>query len=271
LTIGKATDVLRIIVWNEGEHERRGTPQTLSEHYPSGIGGAIADALWDWIPDAEIRHATLTDPEHGLSEDTLASADVLLWWAHIAHDDVNDAIVERVKSHVLGGMGLIVLHSGHYSKIFRSLMGSTCSLLWRNAGERELIWTTSPAHPIAEGIASPVVIPHQETYGELFDVPQPDELVFLSSFAGGEVFRSGITYTRGLGRIFYFSPGDQEYPVYNQPEVQHVLANAAGWVAQPHRRGHRAPTLRHIGSSWFGADPSRAEDRSRPNDVRRRG
>lgn len=251
MTAGKDTGMLRVIVWNEGEHERRGEPGALAGYYPGGIGGAIAGGLRDWIPEAEILHATLTDPEHGLPDNALTGTDVLLWWGHIAHDDVDDAIVERVKAHVLGGMGLIVLHSGHFSKVFRSLMGTTCSLLWRNAGERELLWTTSPAHPIAAGIPSPVVIPRQEAYGEFFDVPQPDELVFISSFAGGEVFRSGITYTRGLGRIFYFSPGDQEYPVYNQSEVRHVIANAARWAAQPHRRGHRAPTARHVGPSWF--------------------
>ena len=171
------------------------------------------------------------DEEHGLTEDVLAGTDVLLWWGHVAHADVSDEVVERVKQHVLGGMGLLVLHSGHFSKIFKSLLGTTCSLLWRNEGERELVWNVAPSHPIAEGVPSPIVIPQQEMYGELFDIPAPDDLVFISSFSGGEVFRSGVTFSRGRGRIFYFSPGDQEYPVYHQAEVQKVLANGVRWAA----------------------------------------
>jgi trehalose utilization protein len=156
---------------------------------------------------------------------------VLIWWGHIAHGDVDDAVVERVHQAVLGGMGLLVLHSGHYSKIFRRLLGTPCDLRWRNDGERELVWTVAPAHPIAAGVAHPIVIDAQEMYGEPFAIPAPDELVFISSFAGGEVFRGGCCFERGAGRIFYFSPGDQDYPVYHHPDVRRVLANAVEWAA----------------------------------------
>jgi trehalose utilization protein len=224
---------LRITVWNEGVHEARQAPASIAEDYPEGLHGAIAQGLAEHLPGAQIRTAVLADPDHGISEEVLAGTDVLLWWGHIAHAEVSDEAVERVQRHVLGGMGLLVLHSAHFSKIFTRLLGTTCSLAWRNEGEREVVWTVDTTHPIAAGVPNPFVIPAQEMYGEPFDVPTPDELVFISSFSGGEVFRSGMTYRRGKGRVFYFSPGDQEYPVYHQAEVRRVLANGVTWAAQP--------------------------------------
>jgi trehalose utilization protein len=225
---------LRILVWNEGVHEALNEPPHIGEIYPEGIHGAIAAGLRESHPGATITTATLAgDEDHGLSEEALAATDVLLWWGHKAHADVSDRVVERVQRHVLGGMGLIVLHSGHFAKIFTKLLGTSCSLAWRNDGERELVWTVKPSHPIADGVDNPIVIPEQEMYGELFDIPDPDDLIFISSFAGGEVFRSGVTFTRGKGRIFYFSPGDQEYPVYHHPQIRRVIANGVSWAAQP--------------------------------------
>ncbi|KQR01232.1 glutamine amidotransferase [Arthrobacter sp. Leaf141] len=244
-------DKLRIRVWNEGVHEARNEPAHIGEIYPDGIHGAIAAGLRSFYPESEISTAVLaTDDEHGLDEETLAETDVLLWWGHVAHGQVSEAVVERVHRHVLGGMGLIVLHSGHFAKIFTKLLGTSCSLAWRNDGERELVWTVKPSHPIAEGVDSPIVIPEQEMYGELFDIPDPDDLIFISSFAGGEVFRSGVTFTRGKGRIFYFSPGDQEYPVYHHPQIQRVLANGVGWAAQPELR-RSVPAVSNPARGWF--------------------
>lgn len=223
---------LRVTVWNEGVHET--TQPEIAAIYPDGIHGAIAAGLSELLGDeTAVRTATLADPEHGLTEEALAETDVLLWWGHIAHDQVSDEVVERVRRHVLGGMGLIVLHSGHFSKIFIRMLGTTCSLRWRNpeGGERELVWNVNPTHPIAQGVDQPIVIDAQEMYGEFFDIPAPDDLVFISSFTGGEVFRSGVTFTRGRGKIFYFSPGDQEYPVYFHPQVRRVLANGVRWAA----------------------------------------
>lgn len=241
---------MRITVWNENVHETRGD-EVVRAHYPDGIHAVIAAALRERFAGAEdeVRTATLQEPEHGLTEAVLGTTDVLLWWGHIAHDQVDDAVVERVHRRVLAGMGLLVLHSGHYSKIFQRLLGSTASLLWRNEGERELVWTIDPVHPISSDVPNPIVIPRQEMYGEPFDVPVPDELVFMSSFGGGEVFRSGVTYRRGLGRIFYFSPGDQEYPVYHQAEIQQVLENGVRWAAPT--RPLRDQTALHVESGWF--------------------
>jgi trehalose utilization protein len=242
---------LNVTVWNEAVHESRGEPASMASFYPDGIHGAIAAGLRESLPSASVRTATLAEPEHGLTESVLDETDVLLWWGHIAHEEVSDEVVERVRLRVLAGMGLIVLHSGHFSKVFTRLLGTTGSLGWRNDGERELVWTVNPGHPIAAGVPSPLVIPAQETYAEYFDVPPPDELVFISSWPGGEVFRSGITYTRGRGRVFYFSPGDQEYPVYNQPEVRRVLANAVQWAAPTGPPS--LPTVTHLtagGADW---------------------
>lgn len=242
---------LRVTVWNENRHENY--PDSLTAKlYPTGMHGAIAAGLTSLLGSAvEVRTATLDEPEHGLTQSVVDSTDVLLWWGHEAHPEVVDAVVERIYDAVLGGMGIIVLHSGHYSKIFKKLMGTTCSLRWRNDGDREVVWTVDPTHPIAQGVPDPLVIEAQEMYGEFFDIPTPDELIFISSFTGGEVFRSGATWTRGHGRVFYFSPGDQEYPVYHHPSIHRVLANGVLWAA-PTRRGHALDATFHP-RGWFDA------------------
>jgi trehalose utilization protein len=234
---------LRVTVWGENRHEQ--TDDSVRALYPDGMHETIAEGLRERDAALEVRTVTLDDPEHGLDEATLASTDVLIWWGHRAHREVSDEVVDRVQAAVLGGMGLLVLHSGHFSKIFRRLMGTTCSLSWRNDRERELVWTVDPGHPIAAGVPNPVVIPEQEMYGEFFDIPTPDELVFVSGFAGGEVFRSGCTFRRGHGRIFYFSPGDQEYPVYHHPDVRQILANGVRWAA-PTAPDRTPPALRRV-------------------------
>jgi len=221
---------IRVTVWNENRHEQKPN-HPAGKVYPEGIHGAIAQGLRE---DAgfETRTATLDEPEHGLTDDVLASTDVLIWWGHGAHSEVRDEIVEKVQARVLAGMGLIVLHSGHHSKIFRRLMGTTCSLRWREADERERIWVVEPGHPIANGLTEPYFeIAKEEMYGEQFDIPAPDTLVFISWFQGGEVFRSGCCYHRGRGKIFYFRPGHESYPTYYQPEVRQVIANAVLWAA----------------------------------------
>ncbi|PPG32551.1 hypothetical protein C5C25_05670 [Rathayibacter sp. AY2B9] len=246
---GRMSAPIEVLVWNEFRHETRGD-ETVLRHYPDGIHRVIADGLAESLGDAvSVRTATLPEPEHGLTEEALATTDVLLWWGHIAHEEVSEEVVQRVLRHVQEGMGILVLHSGHYSSIFKALMGTTCSLKWRNDRDRELVWTIAPTHPIAEGVPSPLIIPEQEMYGEYFDIPVPEETVFLSTFTGGEVFRSGVTYTRGLGKVFYFSPGDQDYPVYHHPDIRRVLANAVRW-ARPTRP--RTPlTADHHPRGWF--------------------
>jgi len=219
---------IRVTVWNEFRHEK--IHEEVAKVYPDGIHNVIADFLKRY-PEIQARIATLDEPEHGLTQEVLDSTDVLIWWGHMAHNEVKDEIVERVYGKILSGMGLIVLHSGHLSKIFRKLMGTSCMLKWREAGEKERIWVVEPGHPIAEGLGEYFEIPHTEMYGERFDIPKPDELVFISWFKGGEVFRSGCCFYRGKGKIFYFRPGHETFPIYCQPEVQRVIYNAVKWAA----------------------------------------
>ncbi|WP_248928245.1 ThuA domain-containing protein [Paenibacillus hamazuiensis] len=219
-----------VTIWNEFIHER--TDPQVARIYPHGIHSAIAAGIGPY--GFRIRTATLEQPENGLSPEVLEQTDVLIWWGHLAHEQVSDEVVDRIHARVLQGMGLVVLHSGHRSKIFQKLMGTTCDLKWRTAGERERLWVVAPSHPIAEGIGEYIELPHEETYGEFFDIPAPEELVFIGWFQGGEVFRSGCAFSRGLGKIFYFQPGHEEYPIYYNRDVLRVIANAVRWAAAPH-------------------------------------
>ncbi len=221
---------IHALVWGENIHEH--TNSEVGKLYPDGMHAAIAAAL-NSNADIAAETATLQDAEHGLTVDRLDTTDVLLWWGHCAHGDVEDAIVERVANRVHEGMGLIVLHSGHFSKIFKRLMGTPCSLKWREAGERERIWTINHSHPIAAGLGDAFQLPQVEMYGEPFTVPEPMEIVFISWYEGGEVFRSGMTWQRGAGRVFYFSPGHETYPIYHDDNVQRVLRNAVHWAHNP--------------------------------------
>jgi trehalose utilization protein len=219
--------MVSVTVWNEYRHERE--DDEVAEVYPDGIHAALADALAERGHD--VTTATLDEPEHGLPEDVLDETEVLLWWGHAAHDEVEDAVVDRVVSRVRDGMGFLPLHSAHYSKPFKRLMGTSCSLKWRESGERERLWTVEPGHPVADGVDETFVVTEAEMYGERFDVPEPDTLVFLSWFEGGEVFRSGCCYRRGSGRVFYFRPGHETYPIYRDETIRHVIDNGVRWAA----------------------------------------
>jgi trehalose utilization protein len=219
---------IRVTVWNEYRHEKQ--HEEIAKLYPEGMHEAIAKHLRTQ-PGMEVRTATLDEPEHGLTEEVLASTDVLTWWGHAAHAEVRDEIVKKVRQRVWDGMGLIVLHSGHFSKIFKSLMGTSCDLKWREIGEKERLWVVELGHPIVDGIGECIEIEHTEMYGERFDIPQPDTLVLVSWFPGGEVFRSGCCYHRGRGKIFYFRPGHETFPIYYHPDVLRVITNAIRWAA----------------------------------------
>ena len=222
---------LRVTIWNEHIHER--TNAAVGAIYPHGIHAALAAALGSIAGDElQVRTATLDEPEHGLSAEVLAETDVLTWWGHAAHERVSDAAIERVKRRVLEGMGLVVLHSAHNSRIFRTLMGTSCMLRWREAGERERLWIVDPSHPIVAGFQDEYFeLEHTEMYGEFFDVPRPDEVFLISWFEGGEVFRSGCTWRRGKGKVVYFRPGHETFPIYHDANVQRIFANAVRWAA----------------------------------------
>lgn len=233
--------VVRVTVWNEFRHERR--HEAVRKLYPDGMHTVLADFLGA-AEGFDVRTATLDEPEHGLSEKVLADTDVLTWWGHTAHGEVADEIVDRIQKRVLAGMGLIVLHSGHNAKIFKRLLGTNCSLRWREIAEKERLWNLEPSHPITEGIGDYIELPNTEMYGERFDVPTPDKLIFISWFEGGEVFRSGCCWQRGHGRIFYFRPGHETYPIFYNEQVRKVICNAARWAAP--RMEASFPTCAHI-------------------------
>ena len=220
--------MVKVTVWNEFRHEK--SNEAVKKLYPDGMHAVIAAGLKKQ-GGFETHLAALDDPEHGLSQDVVDSTDVLIWWGHCAHADVSDEIVKRVQKRVLEGMGLIVLHSGHFSKIFKALLGTNCSLKWREVAEKERLWNLEPSHPITQGIGEYIELPNTEMYGERFDIPTPDKVVFVSWFEGGEVFRSGCTFSRGHGKIFYFKPGHETFPIYHNPQIIKVIANACKWAA----------------------------------------
>jgi len=222
-------DGIRVTVWNEGVHEKRDAP--VKKIYPKGMGWVIAQALKKQPGIASVRVSELNDKDQGLSDKILKNTDVMTWWGHTAHAQVSDENVARVHQRVLDGMGLVVLHSGHHSKIFRKLMGTGCDLRWREIGERERIWVVDPGHPIADGLDQYFEIPHEEMYGEHFDIPQPDQQVFISWFEGGEVFRSGCCWHRSKGKVFYFRPGHETLPTYYDKNVLKVIGNGVRWAA----------------------------------------
>ena len=232
--------MINVTIWNEFLHEKQ--HEEVSRVYPEGIHIALQKGLA--CDQFNIRTATLDQPEHGLTEEVLTNTDVLLWWGHMGHDQVEDYIVERVHARVMAGMGLIVLHSGHFSKIFKKLMGTGCDLKWREANEKERIWVVNPGHRIAEGLPEYITLDHEEMYGEHFDIPTPDELILVSWFQGGEVFRSGCTFYRGQGKVFYFRPGHETFPTYYNEHVLKVIANGIHWAkptqtAAPVRGNHK--------------------------------
>jgi trehalose utilization protein len=231
---------IRVTVWGENVHEKKN--RAVAEIYPEGMHRQIAKLLGE-DSNFAISTVTLQDPEHGMTERKLDGTDVLLWWGHAAHKEVDDAIAERVAERVWQGMGLIVLHSGHHSKPFRRLMGTPANLYWREAGERERLWVVNPGHPIARGLPQYFELENEEMYGEPFTVPEPLETVFISWFQGGEVFRSGLTYRRGAGNIFYFRPGHETYPTYHDATIGKVLRNAVNWAfnAERHAELMKAP------------------------------
>ena len=234
--------MIRVTVWNEFRSEK--ARDDVKAVYPDGIHMALARELA--AGDLLFRTATLDDPGQGLTDEILDSTDVLIWWAHWAHNEVTDENVKRIVARIQSGMGLIVLHSAHYSKLFKAVCGTSCTLKWREAGERERLWCIEPFHPIAQGVPETFVVPQTEMYGERFDIPGDARVIFMSWYEGGEVFRSGLTLERGYGKIFYFSPGHESFPIYYQPEVLKVIGNGIRWAAPLCRGVVSAPHVENL-------------------------
>ena len=235
--------MIRVLVWNEFQHEK--SDEKVKAIYPSGIHAAIAEFLR--CDDIEVKTATLDDDECGLSKEVLDNTDVLIWWGHMAHGKVPDEIAMRVRDAVLEGMGMVFLHSAHHSKPFKFLLGTSCNLSWREDGDMERIWICKPSHPIVQGLGRYFELPHEETYSEPFDIPEPDQLIMMGWYEGGEVFRSGCCYNRGNGRIFYFQPGHESFPTFYDENVQTVIKNAVRWVNPTYRAPLECPHIKKIG------------------------
>ena len=219
---------IRVTVWNEGVHEK--TSEEVRKVYPNGMGDPIATYLRKQEGIASVRVVELESEGQGLTDEILNETDVMTWWGHKAHSLVTDENAARVQQRVLDGMGLIVLHSGHMSKPFMRLMGTGCMLKWREMGELERLWIVDPSHPIADGLPESFELKHTEMYGEHFDIPKPDDLVFISWFQGGEVFRSGCCWHRSQGKVFYFRPGHETFPIYYDENVMRVIYNGVKWA-----------------------------------------
>lgn len=220
--------MIRVLVWNEFVHEKReGAAKRI---YPDGIHCCIRDFLRT-NEDFDVRTATFQDENIGLSDELLENTDVLLWWGHLRHKEVPDEWVEKIVKRVNEGMGFIALHSAHHSKIFKTLMGTQCNLQWRISDDHERLWNIAPNHPVMKGIPEYFELDGEETYGERFDIPAPQEILMLGWFSGGEVIRSVCTFTRGVGRILYIQPGHEEYPSFKNPYVQRLISNGIYWAA----------------------------------------
>lgn len=224
--------MIRVTIWNEFIHEKEN--EEIKKIYPKGIHGCIKEFL-ETEQDLQIVCRTLDMPNQGIDEETLKNTDVLIWWSHINQDVITDENVDLIQSYVQRGMGLIALHSAHFSKIMRRLLGTSMTLKWRH-GDKERLWCVNPTHPIAKDVPECITLLKEEMYGEYFDIPTPDDVIFLGWFSGGEVFRSGVTFHNGYGKIFYFQPGHEEYPIYHDAGIQKIITNAVYWAYQSRKQ-----------------------------------
>ncbi|MBQ7671081.1 MAG: ThuA domain-containing protein [Clostridia bacterium] len=237
---------INVTIWNEYRHEK--TDEKVRSLYPEGIHNFLKSVLD--CDELSITAVALDDPDQGLPDEVLNNTDVLIWWAHMCHHEVSDELAERVKERVFAGMGLILLHSAHYSKVIQKVVGMTGHLTWGDE-VKEVVWNINPTHPIAAGIPTHFILPKEEIYGEPFQIPEPDELVFIGWYETGHVFRSGCTWRRGYGKVFYFQPGHESVPTYHDPVVQRIIKNAIMWAAPSHTEGYKLQNSSpYIGGSF---------------------
>ena len=218
---------IRVTVWNEYRHEK--TKENVKALYPNGLHAKIKEFL-DECDDLEVRLAALDDPDQGLPDEVLNNTDVLIWWGHMAHHLVDDALADRIRDRVYTGkMGFIALHSAHKSKPFGKIVGTNGNLSW-GRNQKEVVWNLLPSNPITAGIPDHFILEEEELYSEPFYIPQPDALVFGSWFEDGNIFRSGACFLRGAGKIFYFQPGHETCKSFYNPYVQRIIKNAVHWA-----------------------------------------
>jgi trehalose utilization protein len=215
---------IRVLCWSE-----RTEPASV---YPEGINGAIAKHLRE-DSGLDVETASIDDPEQGIGEPALAATDVLVWWGHRKHHDVAEARVNRVVRAIKErGLGFIALHSAHFSKIFKALHGTPCSLGdWRADAKPEYLKCVAPSHPVARGLGD-FTIPQTEMYNEPFLVPSPSPTIFYGYWDAGEQFRSCCVWNVGEGRVVYFQPGHETFPIFFQREPLRIILNSVYWCAR---------------------------------------
>jgi len=220
---------IRVTIWNEFRHEK--LKENVRAIYPNGLHATLKEALEQMDPQLECTLAALDDPDQGLPDEVLENTDVLIWWGHMAHKEVDDALVERIRQRVYAGkMGFVPIHSAHKSKPFTAILGTTGNLSW-GANQKEIIWNLCPTHAIAAGIPDHFQLDAEEMYGEPFYIPTPDDLIFGGWFEHGNMMRSGCTWRRGAGKIFYFQPGHETCPNLKNPIVHRIICNGIHWAA----------------------------------------
>ena len=227
---------LNVVIWNEFRHEK--TKENVKEIYPDGLHAKIKDFLSE-DADMDITLASLDEPYQGLPDELLEKTDVLVWWGHMAHGEVSDELVEKIRARVYAGMGFVALHSAHHSKPFKAIVGTNGNLSW-GRNQKEVIWNLMPQHPIAAGIPDHFLIEEEELYCEPFYIPQPDALVFGAWYEDGSIFRAGACFLRGAGKVFYFQPGHETCRSFYNPYVQRIIANGIRWAA-PSNLGYDIP------------------------------
>ena len=276
----KAAEPVRVLIWDEQQ------PQQKQAYGDRFLGETIADHLKK-LPGLLVKNAKFDDPEQGLSDSALESADVLVIWSHRKNREQDDKRAEAVVRRVMEGkLSLVALHSAHWAKPFVRLMQERAKLdamhelpeadrasarweyvngapyykgvkdgdrltpwvqklegnrwrltlpqcvfpAWRADGKPSHVRTLKPMHPIAAGLPETWDIPQTEMYGGAFHVPKPDEVIFREEWDKGERFNSGCVWNIGKGRVFYFRPGHETYPIFKQAEPLRVVENAVRWL-----------------------------------------
>lgn len=281
---GASRRPLKVLVWDERQPAQK-------QAYREGLGARVARHLRG-CEGVEVTEALLDDPGQGLA--SLDAMDVVVWWGHVRHAEIETAtalrVVERIRS---GRLGLVALHSAHWSRPFVEAMAAVareralaaltpgeraravvtesellprpfmapsyqerrspsvlykrpptgpvevrlvrpncCFPAYRGDGRPSEVWVKLPRHPIARGLPATFTIPQTEMYDEPFHVPDPDEVVLEEHWAAGEWFRSGSAWRLGAGRVFYFRPGHETYPVFENAWALKVVENAVRWAGR---------------------------------------
>jgi trehalose utilization protein len=223
-----------VVVWSEGT-----APKNI---YPKDINGAIADGLKTGLRNWDVVVANLKDADQGLPDELLKKADVLVWWGHQKHGDVKDELVAKIVKRVKEeGMGFIALHSAHFAKPNKALMGTACSWgAYVGDGKTLKITVKDSKHPIARGVDAEFTVENDERYGDPYAVPTPQAVVFegVATLKDGKTDKSqiGLAWEVGKGRMFYFQAGHETNPIYFDKNVQRIMANAVRWAGSRRQR-----------------------------------